>query len=320
MSANPGVRDPEAGTKKSIYAALVANLLIAIAKFVAGLVSGSAAMLAEAAHSVADTTNQVFLLVSLSTSTGAPDVEHPYGHGKDRFFWSFLVAVLIFFVGALFSIYHGVTAVLHAGEESHGPFLIGYVVLGVSFVFEAISLAVTTREFWRAGREENHSFLEHFRLTRNTTIKVPLYEDTAALGGIVIAAAGLFLTQISGNPIFDGLASIGVGIVLLVVAWELGSDSRRLLLGESMLPEDRERVREILLSFPEVVEVLRLLTMHLGPRSVLVNAEIHVIDELNTDGIEDLLERITRKVRGEVPEVTQTFIELHPEWRARCDG
>ncbi len=320
MTANSGVRDAESGTRKTVYAALIANGLIAIAKFVAGFVSGSAAMLAEGAHSVADTTNQIFLLISLRLSTSAPDEEHPHGHGKDRFFWSFLVAVLIFFVGAIFSIYHGVMALIHSGGEGHESFFISYVVLGAAFIFEAIALTIATREFRRAAMEEGHSFFEHFRLTRNTTMKVPLYEDAAALTGVVIAAAGLFLTQITGNPIFDGLASISVGVVLLIVAWELGTDSRRLLLGESILPEDQERIREIILSFPETVEVLRLLTMHLGPSSVLVNAEIQVADGLDTDRIEELLERITATIRREVPEVTQIFIELHPGERAKRDG
>ncbi len=316
MTANTKAPDAEAGTKKTVYAALIANFLIAIAKFIAGFLSGSAAMLAEGAHSVADTTNQVFLLVSLRLSRSAPDEEHPYGHGKDRFFWSFLVAILIFFVGALFSIYHGVMALLHRGEV-HESFFISYIVLGAAFVFEAIALTIATREFRHAAREEGHSFLEHFKLTRNTTMKVPLYEDAAALTGVVIAALGLFLVQLTGNPIFDGLASIGVGVVLLIVAWELGTDdSRRLLLGESVLPEDRERMRKVLLSFSEVTDVLRLLTMHLGPNSVLVNAEVHLVDGLDTDQIENLLERMTRALSSEIPELSQTFIELHAPGRA----
>jgi cation diffusion facilitator family transporter len=315
MTAEAPPRDTEeARTKRTVYAALVANLLIAIAKFFAGFVSGSAAMLAEGAHSVADTTNQVFLLISLRLSKSAPDEEHPYGYGKDRFFWSFLVAVCIFFVGALFSFYQGVTTLIHPGER-HESFLITYIVLGVAFVLEGSALMIAARGFRRAANEEGHSFLEHFRLTRNTTMKVPLYEDTAALLGITIAATGIFLVQITGNSVFDALASIGVGIVLLIVAFELGSDSRRLLLGESVLPEDRERMRDTILSFPKVTDVLRLLTMHLGPDSVLVTAEIHVVDGLDTDQIEDLLEQITRKLHDALPEVSQTFIEPHP---ARC--
>jgi len=311
VAANKGASDEERGTKRSVLAAFVANFLIAISKFVAGFISGSAAMLAEGAHSVADTVNQVFLLISLPLSKSAPDREHPYGHGKDRFFWSLLVAVGLFVAGAVFSVYEGITKI--TGESEGGEsFLIAYVVLGAAFVFESGALVVSTREFLKSARDENRSFWGHFRTTRNTTMKVPLYEDAAALAGLAIAAAGLLLTQLTGNHLYDGLASIGVGVILGFVAFELGADSRALLLGEAVLPEDEERLREIMTSFEEVTDVLRLLTMHLGPDAVLVNTEIHVVDGLDTDQIEDLLERITQRMREEMPEVAQTFIELHP--------
>ena len=141
---------------------------------------------------------------------------------------------------------------------------------------------------------------------------MPLYEDTAALIGICIAAAGLAATEITGSHVFDGIASISVGVVLIFVAWELGTDSRALLLGEAVPPEDEQQLRETITGFPEVNDVLRLLTMHLGPNSVLVNAEIHVKDGLGTDQIEDLLERITKALQNAMKEVDQTFIELHP--------
>lgn len=311
MAANKGASDEERGTKRSVLAAFVANFLIAISKFVAGFISGSAAMLAEGAHSVADTVNQVFLLISLPLSKSAPDREHPYGHGKDRFFWSLLVAVGLFVAGAVFSVYEGITKI--TGESEGGEsFLIAYVVLGAAFVFESGALVVSTREFLKSARDENRSFWGHFRTTRNTTMKVPLYEDAAALAGLAIAAAGLSLTQLTGNHVYDGIASIGVGVILGFVAFELGADSRALLLGEAVPPEDEERLREIMTSFEEVTDVLRLLTMHLGPDAVLVNTEIHVVDGLETDQIEDLLERITQRMREEMPEVVQTFIELHP--------
>lgn len=311
MAANKGASDEERGTKRSVLAAFVANFLIAISKFVAGFISGSAAMLAEGAHSVADTVNQVFLLISLPLSKSAPDREHPYGHGKDRFFWSLLVAVGLFVAGAVFSVYEGITKI--TGESEGGEaFLIAYVVLGAAFVFESGALVVSTREFLKSARDENRSFWGHFRTTRNTTMKVPLYEDAAALAGLAIAAAGLLLTQLTGNHVYDGIASIGVGVILGFVAFELGADSRALLLGEAVPPEDEERLREIMTSFEEVTDVLRLLTMHLGPDAVLVNTEIHVVDGLETDQIEDLLERITQRMREEMPEVAQTFIELHP--------
>jgi cation diffusion facilitator family transporter len=311
VAANKGASDEERGTKRSVLAAFVANFLIAISKFVAGFISGSAAMLAEGAHSVADTVNQVFLLISLPLSKSAPDREHPYGHGKDRFFWSLLVAVGLFVAGAVFSVYEGITKI--TGESEGGEsFLIAYVVLGAAFVFESGALVVSTREFLKSARDENRSFWGHFRTTRNTTMKVPLYEDAAALAGLAIAAAGLLLTQLTGNHVYDGIASIGVGVILGFVAFELGADSRALLLGEAVPPEDEERLREIMTSFEEVTDVLRLLTMHLGPDAVLVNTEIHVVDGLDTDQIEDLLERITQRMREEMPEVAQTFIELHP--------
>jgi cation diffusion facilitator family transporter len=311
VAANKGASDEERGTKRSVLAAFVANFLIAISKFVAGFISGSAAMLAEGAHSVADTVNQIFLLISLPLSKSAPDREHPYGHGKDRFFWSLLVAVGLFVAGAVFSVYEGITKI--TGESEGGEtFLIAYLVLGAAFVFESGALVVSTREFLKSARDENRSFWGHFRTTRNTTMKVPLYEDAAALTGLAIAAAGLLLTQLTDNHVYDGIASIGVGVILGFVAFELGADSRALLLGEAVPPEDEERLREIMTSFEEVTDVLRLLTMHLGPDAVLVNTEIHVIDGLDTDQIEDLLERITQRMREEMPEVAQTFIELHP--------
>lgn len=302
----------ERGTRRSIYAAFTANLLIAVSKFVAGLISGSAALLAESAHSIADTVNQVFLLVSLRSAGEAPDDEHPFGHGKDRFFWSLLVAVGLFVAGAVFSIYEGVSKILH-GSGSHGSFFVAYIVLGAALVFESGALAVSVREFRRTAHEAKVTFLEHFRTTRNTTMKVPLYEDVAAITGILVAATGLVLTQVTGDHLYDGLASVGIGFILVFVAWELGTDSRRLLIGEAMPPETRQKIEEIMISFHEVTEILRLLTMHLGPNSALLTAEIHVVDGLDTDQIEDLLERITQEVRSEVPEVTQTFIELHPE-------
>jgi cation diffusion facilitator family transporter len=309
MAGSTSAHEGEQGTKRVIFAALSANLLIAIAKLVAGLVSGSSAMLAESAHSVADTINQVFLLLSLRLSSARPDEDHPYGHGKDRFFWSFLAAVLIFFAGALFSLYNGVRAVLDPVTE-HESFLLSYTVLGIAFLFEAGALVVSVREFLHAARAEKHSFRQHWEVSRNTSMKVPLYEDAAALVGLVIAAGGLALVQVTGNAIFDGLASIGVGLVLLYVAFQLGIESRGLLIGEAVPPEERREMRRVMEAFPEVTRVLRLLTMHLGPNDVLVNAEVHLVNGLDTDRIELLLEEITQALRRENPKVSQTFIEL----------
>jgi cation diffusion facilitator family transporter len=312
MAQHKGNGNEEHGTRRAVYAAFTANLAIAISKFVAGFISGSAGLLAEGAHSVADTVNQVLLLVSLRSSKSRPDRDHPYGYGQDRFFWSLIVAVSLFVGGAVFSVFEGVSKIMEGSSGGSTSFLVGYIVLGVSFVFESGSLVVTYREFRRDAQTANRPLWDHFRTMRNTTMKVPLYEDTAALTGILIATAGLFLTQMSGDHIFDGIASIGIGAVLVFVAWELGRDSRALLLGEAVSPEEEQRLRETITAFPEVKEIVRLLTMHLGPESVLVNAEIHVSDGLDTDQIEDLLERITQAIGEEMPGVTHTFLELHP--------
>jgi cation diffusion facilitator family transporter len=305
------VTEEEKGTKRSIYGALGANALIAISKFIAGGISGSSAMLAEGAHSVADTVNQIFLLISLPLSNRSPDPEHPYGYGQERFFWSFVVAVGLFIAGAVFSFYEGVMKI--AGEaEDPGSYLIAYIVLGAAFVFEGVALIITIREFLRTAREENRSFWDHFKTTRNTTMKVPLYEDMAALVGLLIAAGGLFVTQSTGDTVYDGIASMGIGVVLSIVAFQLGSDSRSLLIGAAAPEEDRQRVYETIAAFEEVNEILRLLTMHLGPNAVLVNAEIHVVDGLDTDQIEELIEQMTHAIQDEMPEANQVFIELRP--------
>ncbi len=301
-------RNPEERTRRVIYAALWANLLIAVAKFVAGVITKSSAMLAESAHSAADTFNEVFLLIGLSLSKTKPDDIHPYGYGKDRFFWSFLAAVFIFFAGSLFSIYKGVAAMIQ--PIGHGSFLPNYIVLAVSFIFESLALAFSMREFSHAARAKKHSLWEHFRVSRNITIKVPLYEDIAALAGLLTVTLALLLVQVTGHGIFDAIASIVIGFLLLYVAWELGTDARALLLGEAISQEDQERIQQIMTSFSEVEGVLRMLTMHLGPHDVLVNAEIHLADGLETHEIEGLVERITQAIRREIPEVKHTFIEL----------
>lgn len=299
------------GTKIAVYGALAANVLIAIAKLGAGFLSGSSAMLAEGAHSIADTMNEVFLLIGLRLERSPADEEHPYGYGKDRFLWSFLAAVFIFFAGGLFSIYNGAHSIIHVGQSDES-FLISYVVLGVSFVFESASLLVSLHQFRKAAKAEGDSIRYHFKTTADTSIKVPILEDSAALVGLALAGLGLVLSEFTGNRIFDGLASMGIGLLLLGVAWGIGTNSRDLLLGAALPKEDRQRMREIILSFPEVTSIYRLLTMRIGTKSALVTAEIHLIDGLNTDQIEQLLGRIEQAIRQQVPEATQIFLEAHP--------
>lgn len=312
------------GTRTAIVAALLANLAIAVAKLLAGLATGAAAMLAEAAHSFADTCNQVFLLTGLRLAGARPDEEHPYGYGKDTFFWSFMAAVFIFFAGALFSIYRGVRGLLEP-RPHEGGFLVSYAVLGVAALFELGAFLVSVRELRRAARARGRRFWTHLEATRDTALKVPFYEDAAAITGLALAAAGLALVQATGDPRWDALASLGIGGVLLLVAWELGVDSRALLLGEAMDLEGRRRLHEVLRSFPEVVHVARVLTMHLGPEDVLVNADVQVRTGLATEQLEDLMDRLNHRLQAELPQVRETFIELHSadmhdRARARAGG
>lgn len=307
-----GAASGDKGTKTVVYVALASNILIALAKFGAGILSGSSSLLAEGAHSTGDTFNEVFLLISLALSDNPPDEQHPFGHGKDRFFWSFLAAVFIFFAGALFSFYEGFGKIFGSGKGDNS-FLLGYIVLGASAIIEGTSLFVSTREVRRTAKEEGRSFRDELRLTRNTTVKLPVFEDSAALIGLLFAAVGLVLTQLTGNRLFDGLGSIAIGVLLCILAWLIGTDSRDLLLDESMVPEDRERIRAAIASFPEVAGVNRLLTMHLGPNSALVTADIHVVNELTTDQIEGLITKVDEAIQRATPEATpeRIFLELH---------
>jgi cation diffusion facilitator family transporter len=300
----------EEGTRKAILAAFVANLGIAIGKLVAGLLTGAAAMLAEAAHSFADCFNQVFLLVGLRLSGARADEDHPYGYGKDRFFWSFMAAVFIFFAGALFSLYRGARGLIDPHPHT-GSFLPSYLVLGAALAFETWALLVSVRALRAAAVRVGHGFWRHLDRTRNTALKVPFYEDAAAIVGIVIAAGGLLLVQLTGEPRWDAVASLGIGVVLLFVAWEIGADSRALLLGEAMDAADRRTLREALRSVPEVERVARVLTMHLGPEDVLVNADVQVRRGLRTAELEGVIDRLNHRVHAALPQVKETFIELH---------
>jgi cation diffusion facilitator family transporter len=296
------------GSRKVVYASLVADTGVAIAKLVVGLLTGSAAVLAEAAHSAADTINQVLLLMGLNLSDTPADATHPYGHGKDRYFWSFLAAVFIFVAGAVFSIYQGI----HKLFESHsdpGAFWPAYLVLGVALLFDGGVLVISTREARTRARQFEMGTFEYIRKTSDVTLKTAFYEDAAAVTGLAIATGGLLLYQTTHNPLWDGLASILIGVVLVVVALTLGAQTRRLLLGAAAPERVQIAIRGAITGFPEVHAVVRLLTMQLGLNSFLVTSEINIRDNLTTDQIEDLLNRITRRIREVAPGAQNVYLE-----------
>jgi cation diffusion facilitator family transporter len=301
---------------KTVYLALAANAGIGVAKLAGGLITGSSAMLAEAAHSVADTTNQLLLLASLNLAERPADDEHPFGYGKERFFWSFVAAVSIFVSGALFSIYEGVHRILGGGDE---PERVGiaYAVLAIGVVLEGSSLIRAARQTGREARRRSRTFARQLRVTRDPTTKTVVFEDTAAVIGLLLAAAGLGLTELTGSVVWDGLASVLIGVLLAVVAFFLGRDTKDLLIGEGAQPEEREAIVRVFDEHPEVLSIEELLTMALGPASLLVAARLDFIPELDSDQVEAVADELERQLREAVPEVTQVFLD--PTRRGKHD-
>src|SRR5919199_5805957 len=295
----------------AVVGALIANALIAVLKFVAAGVTGSSGMMAEALHSLADTTNQVFLLLGLRFYRRPASEKHPFGYGKERFFWSFIAAVFIFGVGATYAIYEGVIKLSHP----HPPENLGwaYGVLAASFLIEGCSIALAIYQELREARHEGMTFSEYLRESKDPTAKTVLFEDSAALVGILIAAAGIYLTEHrvgpEGGAYWDGLASIAIGGVLAVIAFLLARSSRGLLLGEAATEKSREAIRRAILEHPNVVEVVELLTMHLAPKKILINAHVNFRDELETDDIEKTMREIERDIRRAEPMVDMIFLE-----------
>jgi len=299
---------------KTILAALAANLAIAIAKAFAGLIGHSAAMLAEAAHSVADTMNQVFLLVSLSLGSRKPDEAHPFGYGKERFFWALLAAVFIFVSGAVFSLFEGLRALLGggAGETS---FLISYIVLVFSLLAEGSSLLRAISQVRNEARESGQPLRQYLRNSNDPTVRTVLYEDSAAVTGVVLALIGVGLHDLTGQRAWEGLASIGIGILLVWVAYTLGRDTKHLLIGEAARPEQRKLLRETIARHPEVEEVLELLTMYLGPTDMLVAVRLDLQDDLTARQVEELSNQIDHELREADSDVAQVFLDATPRPR-----
>jgi cation diffusion facilitator family transporter len=290
-----------------VLTAGAANLVIAVCKLAAGLVTGSSAMLAESAHSVADTVNQGFLLASLKSGARPADAEHPFGYGQERYFWSLLAAVGIFVAGAGFSIFDGVLAISR-GTRS-GDILIAYIVLGVSFIAEGASLTRATSQLRGEARERRRGLLDHVRRSPDTTVKAALFEDTAALAGLVLAAAGLTLERITGSPAWDGGASIAIGLLLVVVAYRLGRDSRDGLIGHAIDPDEQRLIAAEIRSTPGIDDVVELRTMHLGPENVIVAARVAFSNDISADRAEDIAGDIDRRLRERMSVAPHVFLD-----------
>lgn len=299
----------------AVVGALFANGVIAILKLAAALVTGSSGMMAEALHSIADTTNQVFLLLGLRFYKRPASQKHPFGYGKERFFWSFIAAIFIFGVGSTYAIYEGVVKLNHPHAPENLKW--AYWVLGISFLLEGASIALAIYQENKEAQHEGLTFFAYLRESKDPTAKTVIFEDSAALLGIVIAAVGLFLTEHHAGPgggaYWDGVASILIGVVLAIVAFVLARTSRGLLLGEAASEKSRQAIWRAIESHPNVRKVIELLTMHLAPKQILINAHVNLRDDLLTDDIEQTNEEIESLIRKAESKVEMIFLETARE-------
>jgi cation diffusion facilitator family transporter len=302
------VSDAAAVKSESVLTVLVAalmNLGIALAKLVAGLLGGSAAMVSEAAHSAADTVTELMLYLALRNSAKPADATHPFGYGSTHYMWAALAAALTFVAGGLFSITHGFHS-MH--DEPGGDYLLSYTVLAISFALEAVSFGrtiVQLRDESQRWRVRPRRFLRH---TPDTSLKAVFLEDLAALIGLVLAAAGLLLTELTGSPVYDGAASVLIGVLLIVVAVMLGHANLSLLIGRSLPPRFRDAVRAELEAGEDIAAVQELLTLQLGPTSVLVAARVDFRDRADGEAIERTCRDTEARLRERYPMIQYVFL------------
>lgn len=294
-------------TRRTVLVAGVANLVVAATKFAAGLISGSSVMLAEAAHSLADTLNQGFLLASLRRGRRPPDTEHPFGYGQERYFWSLLAAFGIFVAGAGFSVFEGVLAMTQT--HHHESPVVAYVVLAVAFVAEGISFVRALHQMRREAGSRGREVMEHVRRSPDITVKTALFEDTAAVLGLLLAGAGLVMTQLTGTAIWDGAASIAVGLLLIAVAYRLGRDSMDMLTGHAADPEERRLITEEIRRTEGVEDIVEVLTMRLGPEGLLIAAKVCFDDGIGADRVEELAEDIDQRVAARLAVTPRVFLD-----------
>jgi cation diffusion facilitator family transporter len=302
--------------KKVVIAALLGNAGIATAKFVAAFLSGSATMLAEAVHSVADTANQAFLLIGMRLSDQNSPDKYPLGRSKEAYFWAFIVSLFLFFMGGVFAVYEGVHK-LTAPHEAPGSQVVPLVVLGVSLLMEGWSFSVAFKEFnkSRGGKGFRQALFD----SRDPTIPVVLLEDTGAVFGLVFAFIAVGVTTITGDPRFDGIGSIAIGSLLCLIGVALARDTRSLLIGEGITVEMRERVLQLAGGAPSVLEVRQLLSLHLGPSSVLLALKVRFQPELDLKQLEQAINELENRIRAELPQMKKIFVEPDSQYDASLD-
>ena len=307
----------KSATGRTVLIAGAANIFVAAIKLVAGILVGSSAMLAEAAHSAADTLNQVFLWTSLRRGARPADARHPFGYGQERYFWSLLAAFGIFIAGAGFSIFEGLLAL---GHESSGSPLVAYLVLVAAGVAEGTSLVRVLVQYRREARNSNTEILDQVRSSPDTTVRTTLFEDSAAMVGLALAALGLILRQVTGSPVWDGGASIAIGCLLIVVAVRLGMDNRDFLIGRAADPRELAAIREEIEKTHGVDQLLDLLTMYMGPERLIVAARVDFSEDISADRAEELADDIDKRLADRLPLVPHVFLDPTQRPAAQAPG
>ncbi|HEX2848982.1 MAG TPA: cation diffusion facilitator family transporter [Acidimicrobiales bacterium] len=295
----------EGGSRRAIIAAFLANLGIAVAKFTGFLLTGAASMLAEAVHSVADTSNQGLLLLGSARARRDPTPEHPFGYGRERFFWGFVVALVIFSLGSLFALFEGEEKLRHPHELGSVP--IAVAILVVAIVAESLSLRTAIRE--SRGAKGAGTWWEFIRRAKVPELPVVLLEDTGALIGLGFALIGLALAEITGDPRWDAAGSVAIGVLLFAIAVTLIIEMKSLLIGESATPRERQAIRDAIEGHPSVRRLIHLRTEHLGPEEILVGAKIELDAALDTAGVAGEIDDVERAIRGAVPSARVIYLE-----------
>lgn len=305
------------GSTKAVYAALFGNLGIAVTKFIAAIITGSASMWAESFHSASDTVNQILLLLGIKLSKKPANDLHQFGFGKSQFFWSFIVATMIFGISGILSLEQGFASLLGDGHHFENP-MINYIILAIAFVFEGNALRIAINQFKipiiEQGEKVRWSTLyAEFKNSKDTSLLTVIVEDTAALLGIGVASVGIFLTDITGNTAYDAISSIIIGSLLMSFAFFLAKENRGLLLGESISPEQNKQIIRVVTAIPEVHKVVSMKTMHLSTTTVIVGIEVNLIDGLDTDKIETITDVIEQEIMTVIPSSKKEYIFVEIE-------
>lgn len=305
---SPSTADAPDESGRTVLLALFANAVVAIAKICAGVVGGSQVMWAEAGHSMSDTLNQAFLHTALRRSRKEPDRQHPFGYGKERFFWALIAAVGIFVAGAGFSLYEATQAFTEAPTASPKEFVINYAVFGLALVVDGISGIRAYRQTRREARDRGRTFTQHIKLSPDPSVKTVVSEDTVAVIGNLLGIAATVAQQVTGRSLWDGVAALIIMAMLIFVAFALARDNKDLLVGEALEPETEEQIAEFLRQQDAVTDVLELSTMRLGTERTLVVARVDFANDLSASELMNVSEHVERRLRSAFPEIGQVFL------------